>query len=782
MAPRALRGARDAPIERTRAGVVWPPMVAIVLSAVVTCVAALAIGQAALRVCGFQRWSWLAPPVGFSIAMVVAIPALHLPGRATTTAVLLALLVVVSLVVVLRDPAMRPPLGGLLAPLPVALLTLVPYAAAGQAGILGVGFDNDMANHLIWAEGYRVAPVNPLAPLSDYYPLGPHAFVATLAQGLGLDVVSVFAGLTAAAAVMLAWTVLGLLRGRVGWLGRMAAATVVGMPFLVAGYYGQGSFKELLQAMFVVAVVVALVDVPQRPGLLRWVPLALIAGGTISVYSVLGLPWIVGIAGAALAIWALRRVALTSPRAVVAEMLAGLGPAVVALAVLVLAMATQISRVQAFIAFSSSDTGTPIRADDLGNLVGRLPLWEAFGVWDNPDYRLPALDSVASGMWTAFVLALVVVGVGWCVSRGDWVVVAGGLVAFAIWVVSDRTQSPYVAAKALMLLSPLLLVLAVRPLVERDGGRPRWWYRVAPLLALVLVFKVVESSWQALRYARVGPTAHREELRSLLPLLDGKPTLFLGNDDFILSELPGAPVDAPVIGFPRVLFKEPKGWVYGQAIDIDSVHADVINVRDWIITTRDSAGSAMPPQLELVKQTRDYALWRRTGIVRERAVLAEGDAGGAILDCKTASGRKIVRDGGVALIRPPSTGVAVAPFALGTSIGVDLPLTPGTYDLAMPYVSPQPIELQVVGHLETTMPASLDRPGPRWPIGRVTIRAGENRLVRIGMYAHKTRFTPAATAAQPTSIVATPVGGMRTVAIRRACGKLVDWYQPAHHG
>lgn len=754
-------------------------MVAIIVSAVLVCAGALILGQALLRICGFERWSWLAAPVGLAVEILVAVPALFLPGRATTTAAALALLVLAGAVWVLRDAAMRPPIGGLLAAGPVALLTLVPFASAGRAGTLGVSFNNDMASHLVWGEGYRSAAVYDVVPVSPDYPLGPHALVAAVAQGLGVEVDAAFAGLTAATVVLLAWTALGMLGPRVRWPGQVLVATVVGMPYLVAGYYGQGSFKELMQTLFVLGVAVALVQRAARPGPLRWVPLALIVAGALSVYGVLGLPWVVGVLGAALVVAAFRKAVNAWPGAALADVRAGLVPAAAAVAVLVAVIAPQIGRLRAFVSNTISTNGTGIAVDDLGNLPGPLQVWQAFGVWDSGDYRLAAVDQFATGMWTALVLALVVVGVLWCIRRGDWVAPIAALVAFAIWAVSDRTQSPYVAAKALVILTPLLLLLAIRPLVENHGSLPRSWRWVAPVVALVLVVKVVHSSLLTLRYSSVGPTDHLRELRSLRPLLAGKPTLFLGNDDFITWELAGVPVEAPMIGIPHVPFNPAKPWVYGQAIDIDSVEADAINARDWVITTRDAAGSEMPPQLKRVRQTRSYALWRRTGTVQPRSVLPESGAGGAVLNCASRTGRRIVRGGGVAFIRPASRGVAVAPFAAGTSIGVDLPLPPGTYDLSMPYVSAQPIELQVVGHLKTQMPANLDRPGPRWPIGRVTIRASEKRLVRIGMYAHKRRLTPASVVVNPTSIVATLVGAKREVPIREACGKVVDWYKPA---
>ena len=754
-------------------------MVAVIVSAVLVCAGALMLGQAVLRICGWQRWSWLAPAVGLVVQMLVAIVALHVPGRAATTAVLLALLAVASAIWVLRDPAMRPPIGGLLAAGPAAALAALPFAATGRAGTLGVSMNNDMASHLLWAESYASAAVAAVHPVHEHYPLGAHALVATIAQGIGAPIDIVFAGVTAATVVLLAWTALGVLGDRVGWPGRVVVATVGAMPFLVAGYYGQGSFKELMQALFVLGVVVALVDRGARPALLRWAPLALLAVGTVSVYSVLGLPWIIGIAGATVAVALIRRAAAGSPRDAVADVRAAIGPALAACAVLLVAIATQIPRIERFLSHSFATTGTAtgIPKENIGNLAGRLPLWEAFATWDNPDYRFGAIDPFTTGMWTAFVLALALFGIVWCARRGEWVLPLAALVAFAIWVLSDRSQSPYVAAKALLILAPLIVLLAVRPLVEHDGSASRQYRLAATALALLLAFKVVDSSQQALRAANVAPRTHVEELRSLRPMLDRRPTLFLGNDDFIESELAGVPALAPVIGIPRLLHNPAKPWAYGEALDIDSLEAKTINEFDWVIATRDAADSEMPPQLRRVRQTRNYELWRRTGVVEPRGVLAEGGLAAAKLDCSTPAGRRIVRAGGVARVRPAPIIAGYPAFAAGTSIGFDVALGPGTYDLALDYLSPQPIELEVVGHLKTRMAASLERPGPRWPIGRVTIGAGSKRLVRVGMYAHRTRLTWPGVAVPGGRLFATPAGEARTVPIRTACGKLVDYYE-----
>ena len=701
-------------------------MVAIIVSAVVVCASALMLGQAVLRICGADRWSWLAAPTGLAVEMLVAIPAIHVPGRSATTAVVLGVLAAASAVWIVREPAMRPPLAGLVAAAPVAILTMVPFAAAGRGGILGVAFDNDMATHLLYAEDYRSAAAAAVVNLAPDYPIGPHALAGSLAEGLGLGVQSSFVGLTAAAAIVLAWTALAALDAldRIGRLGQMFIVTVAGMPFLVAAYYGQGSFKELMQASFVLGGVGALAGGVGRGRPLRWVPLALLTAGTLAVYNVDGLPWMAGLIGGNLIVGVIRRKA--SPRAALTALRREFAPSVIAVGVLAVVLVPQIPRLRSFISTDLSVNGTLVAVNNLGNLVGPLPFWEAFGTWDRADYLYPPVDPFATGMWTALVLGLAVFGVVWCVRRREWALPVAASVSTGIWIVSDRSQSPYVAAKALVILAPILLLLAARPLVDRDLSSGRWWRFAAPALAVVLTVKVVGASWQALRFSNVGPTDHLVELRSLRPLLDGEPTLFLGDDDFITWELAGVPVSAAVIGFQTLPSKPPKLWVPGDALDIDSVQTAAINANDWVITTRDAAASEMPPQIQLVRETRDYALWRRTGTVEPRDVLAEGDAGGAILNCSTATGRGIVRGGGDALIRPASSGMALPPFAAGASIHVNLPLAPGTYDLGLSYTSPQPINVQVVGHLKIVMDANLDRIGPRWPIGRVTIRAGQS--------------------------------------------------------
>jgi hypothetical protein len=760
-------------------------LTAILISAAVTCVASLFLGQAALRLAGAFEWSWLAPSVGISVAMLVAVPALHLPGGCTAVAILLGLLTIASIVWCGLDPAHRPPAWGLVAVAPVAALTLLPFLTAGHSGILGVSFNNDTAAHMLFAEGYLAGEVGGVAPPD--YPLGPHAFVAVVAQGSGFRIDRVLAGLTIATPLICAWTALAFV-DRAHWVGKAITATVVGMPFLIAAYYGQGAFKDVLQACLVLGIVVFFCGRGPTLSRGRWVPLALLLGGVLSVYSTAGLPWALTIGG----LWLLATAGIRIRRE---GGVGGLLPAAlrelpslgIAAAVLVLSISPQLPRIWRF---TTSDGSATIAKDDIGNLIGPIPIWEAFGVWNSPDFRLPASPPFTAGMWSAFVLGLVLFGVVSELRRGRWMLPLAAAGALLVWAVSDQTQSPYVTAKALVILSPILLALAVVPLVERVNGRvpgAREWVRrplsgrtlswgLAAILIVVLTVRVGASDVEALRASPVGPTDHVDELRDLRSQLGDRRTLFLGNDDYIRWELAGVQVEAPVIGVPMVPTRPQKQWSYGLAHDFDSVEAAYLNTYEWVITTRDPAGSEPPPAFRLVRTTPSFALWRRDGRVGARNVLAEGEMSGATLDCGSPAGRRILRGGGVAAVRQEPV-VAELPILEPDGVAIaQLPLSPGRWELGSTYLSRLPVRVTAPG-LSAQLPPNLDRPGPRWPIGRIAVAGKGPTTITFDL--QETALSPQMAVAELDSVVAVPVAKSRIIAIDRACGKYIDWYRPA---
>ena len=95
------------------------------------------------------------------------------------------------------------------------LVASIPFIANGRVGILGVGLVNDdMASHLLiadWLERRGSAPMPVL--IHQGYPVGPHALVAGLSEGLGAGLIEVFAGLTLAIPALTALVAFEALRG-----------------------------------------------------------------------------------------------------------------------------------------------------------------------------------------------------------------------------------------------------------------------------------------------------------------------------------------------------------------------------------------------------------------------------------------------------------------------------------------------------------------------------------------------------------------------------------------
>ena len=194
-----------------------------------------------------------------------------------------------------------------------------------------------------------------------------------------------------------------------------------------------------------------------------------------------------------------------------------------------------------------------------------------------------------------------------------------------------------------------------------------------------------------------------------------------------------------------------------------------------MITTRDAAGSQAPAGMRLARVTRDYELWRRVGTVAPRSTLAEGPSAGATLVCPSATERAIQRPGAVAAVRTPPVEVPLPVLAPGSTVTQTLPLAAGRWALEASYVSPLPVSVAVAGAKTTTLPANLERPGPRWPIGRVLVT--HPGAVPVSFRLQGAWLTPESDVATLGSLIAVPQVPERVVPLREACGKWVYWYR-----
>jgi hypothetical protein len=529
-------------------------------SALLVCAGSLIVGQAALVVCGWRRWSWLAPPVGLALLLGVAWGTVRLPGEDTTALAALAVLVAVSLLVVWRAAP-----GGVAAAaregLPAALLVLaaasLPFIVDGHFGVLGTSFNPDMGQQLFAADWFLRSDRPEPGLLEGGYPLGPHALAAALTVATGGNLVSAFSGMTIAIPALAALTALTVLR-KLPPVRRALGAALVGIPYLAASYLAQGLFKELMQALFVLAFALCLHELARgepagaigRRRLAAAVPLGLIAIGSVYAYSAPGLVWL----GATAAVFAGVELARIRRRA------GPLGPVVrraavpagLALAVLVVAASPEIGRMVEFrgtavdVARAEAPddsrsggverpvdgkgaSGGPgeaerVRFDNqLGNLFNEISPLEALGVWPTGDFRLDpgAGAAPAAFFYACGALGLVALGLGlarW-LRRGETAVPAALAAAVAVYVAAYIAGTPYTAAKAVLMIAPLATLIPVRELLSSPADRTtaasvRSRFPQTAVTALTLAFLLGAgfSSVLALVNAPVGPREYSSAL------------------------------------------------------------------------------------------------------------------------------------------------------------------------------------------------------------------------------------------------------------------------------
>jgi hypothetical protein len=798
-------------------------MIGTYASAALICGASLLVGRAILSLAGRERWSWLEPAVGFGAILTATGLLARAPGHGTSATLAVAGLVLIAAVVVWRLPYRAP--GALAAGLPVALIVLValaiPFVVSGRWGLLGVGFNNDLGLHLAWAEWLRSGFGPDAAP---GYPLGPHGLAVATAAVPGISLGQAFIGEILAIGILTGLTALGAL-GRLSPLRRILAAAMVALPYLAASYFAQAAFKELAEALFVLAFAIYLTSLDERTpegqatgspssgarpqagravpggGLLVALPPLAIAGGIFFSYSFAGIAWPVAI----LALWSLTlapvRRALR-PRSLLRFLLR---PATL-VAIVVLAGLAALAVVGPF------GFGSGFRQVAGSNTYGPVSPLEALGVWPASNYRLDAAGEpelvVLAG---AIAILALLAGVAWWVSRREPTIPIALGAAAILYLVSLPFSGDYSQAKALMIMAPLAMLVAIRPLLSefpgpRGGGRG--WFPSGErtsttlawaALAVAFVGGSVYSSFLALRDAPVAPPGHGAELRAFLPVVHGEPVLYAGQDRFAAYELLGADTHVPLVEFPdeAVSPSSEKPFDTGDAyspIDFDSFGRGTLDRFPYLITTRAAWTSQAPPNFQRVVATPSYVLWRRTGPTPEgRRVLMEGTEAGAKAGCAAPEIRILLGDPGRASLFPDAVIGQKGSWSEGSILGTGaetsqvLDLAPGAWNLSLQYFSPIDLTLTAPG-FEEPLKAALDgqRPntislgnnGQFWPAGRFKSQGGKVRFtVRTADANTLQSLSGYDGKAYLGELVAVPAKPHRTVPLSQACDSWIDWYE-----
>jgi hypothetical protein len=758
------------------------------VSAALICAASLLVGRAVLSLAGRSTWSWLEPAVGFGAIVTVTGLLARVVGHGTSATLGALALVLGAAAICWRERYAAP--GALRTGLPVAIAIgaalTIPFLVSGRWGMIGVGFNNDLGLHLAWAEWLR-SGFGP-EPFGGY-PLGPHGLAVAVAAVPGLSLGQAFLGEIFAISIMIGLTALAAL-SNLGPVRRTLAAAMVALTYLAASYFAQGAFKETAEALFVLAVALALRD----PGVVpegRWsrlrpsLPYLAIAGGVFFSYSFAGLAWPIAV----VVLWgltqpAVRRVlapralarALWRPRTlVVLLVLAGLG---------VLALIGPFGFGGGFKKVAGSNTYGPVS-----------PV-EALGVWPASNYRLDAAGGAQlRGLAAAIGGLALVLGAAWWVRRRELEVPVALAACAGLYAISLPFSGDYSQAKALMIGAPLAMLIAIRPLLTEIWRRVGW-----SALAVVFVAGALYSTFLALRDAPVGPPGHGSELKAFLPIVHGEPVLYAGQDRYAAYELLGADTHVPLVEFPdeAVAQNLEKPFDTGDAyspIDFDSFSRSTLNAFPYVITGHAAWNSEAPDAFKEIASTPSYVLWeKRRDPPRERHVLLEGTEPAAFADCVSPEIAILTENHGRASLFPEAVigqkrdWVADSVLGTGESATQTLDLAAGRWQLSLQYFSPIDLTLSAPG-FQRPLPAALDgqRPntislannGQFWPAGEIELAQGGpvDFTLTAAEATGIQSFTGYAGKAAIGELVAVRDQPHRIVDLSEACGHWLDWYQ-----
>jgi hypothetical protein len=491
------------------------------------------------------------------------------------------------------------------------------------------------------------------------YPSGGPTAIGALRQVVFEDVAWIYQAFLAWLAAMLALALYSLARPLVSWpLLRALVAFVAAQPALVVGYALQGSVKEM-GIVFAAALLGALVGPFARflPGLRRGIPVA-VAGACAIAFI-----------GPAAAVW-----------------LAPFGIALIAIALtrpprgrklLVAAEAATMAALVAVLSYQSLlDLGRFLKADsfltsqhEFGNLIGPLKTLQMFGIWFSGDYRVPPTGSslTLTHLLIGIAIGSGALGVLWAVRRNARELLLFLAVSFVAWAYVTKEGSPWSDGKALMVISPAVVLAAMLG----SAAFAAWGRRLeALLLAATIAGGVLASSALAYHDVSLAPRDRLEELESIGEQRAGDgPTLYNEFEEFGKHFLRKADPEGSSEGWQRRYVPHRNGQYarQGFSYDLDGFRLDYVRHYRTIVVRKSPVASRPPADYRLASSGRYYDVWQREP-GRERSIVEHLPLGSAFQRGGTAPcgevrrlARVARRSGGELAFAPAPKSFAVFP-------------------------------------------------------------------------------------------------------------------------
>jgi hypothetical protein len=476
-------------------------------------------------------------------------------------------------------------------------LYAAPVVLTGEATFLGYGNLGDAGFHFalvdaLMAHGYDIGEL----PYSSFsgtvqsyydtsYPTGAHTVLGSLRTFTGTDVAWLLQPYLTCLVAASALGLYALVGGRTRWPAAAAAGLAASSGLVYVYADNQQALKELAALLCIVTATGVVRPLVAAPATWRAaIPAAVTAAGALGVLSLAVAPWIGSLALVAVVALLVRHrerrtaVALQAGAfALVAGLLAL--PALIELGTFVQVTNTAL-------------TG----AQELGNLLRPLPFTQALGVWPTVDFREPLQGAVAPVFVGAAGVAALLGLVQAVRDRRFGVLLFAAVSILGFLAVAGRA-SPWAYAKALMLLSPALVLLAGALAVGlHEAGRRR----LAVVVLAVLGAGVLWTDARTYHSASPAPRERLEELAAIGERFDGRgPLGYFEYEEFAKHFLRDAAPSGQSEAFrlPGPEYAPGKGLRFGYSTDTDDfVPASLLDtfrlllVRRGPLTSRPSAG------------------------------------------------------------------------------------------------------------------------------------------------------------------------------------------------
>lgn len=503
------------------------------------------------------------------------------------------------------------------------------YLALADSAVHMVGADflirhgHDFA-HLDLANSYGATIHN---YYDESYPSGADTLFGGSSFLLGLPLIWTFQPFTAfmlATASGPAWVLVrraGLDGAGAGARAWAAAATLtIILPALVYAYELIGSIKEIV-ALALILGMGALVVEHRRwlwSGARAAIPFALLVAAGVGALGVAFGAWALAAAVALVAV-AVREL-LGDRRRVDSLRRAGAPLVGGALVVLVGAWPTWTNVGGSVeVAQGIASTSNP------GNLRSPLHPTQLFGVWLGGSYKLlpTGLGLTLTSVLVALVSVLALVGLGIVVRTGRHALALWSVPMLLVWLAVRASATTWADAKALMLTSPVLVLMAWAGLAALFGVRAGGLRAIAAVLALALVGGVLASDALQYNASNLAPTARFDELASIDSRFGGRgPTLFTDFDEYSLYLLRDMDVGGPNFVYPPPSLAGAAGG-HGHPVELDRIAPAKLLAYPTIVTRRDPAAIRPPAAYRLLWQGVYYQVWgRRPGALPALAHIA----------------------------------------------------------------------------------------------------------------------------------------------------------------